>query len=100
MGLLRAIGKGLSLAFGRRRVDEPEGDPLVDWPLPEALSIAPMRPADRLAGAATLPGGVHIFPYPFREQNLAELLRASWSSDLEGLDTSDGRCCDVCMNLG
>ena len=75
MSLRRFVDKFLSIGSGRRPETSPDiTPPLVEWPLPQALPIAPLKPANQFQESRkhehSEQAGIHVFAYPFEQSEM------------------------------
>lgn len=104
MALRRFLSRILSIGTVRAlKFSDDITPPLVEWPLPEALPIAPLKPADQFVeGRKTQHsdrGGIHVFAYPFETPEIGKIVPGSWSSPEAG-DATDGKYCEVASEDG
>src|SRR5215472_17314879 len=103
MSLRRFVDKFLSIGSGRRPEISPDiTPPLVEWPLPEALPILPLKTADQFQERREQERSeqIQVFACPFAQSEIAEVLGgAHWSSPEEG-NVKDGKYCEVTKEDG
>jgi hypothetical protein len=98
MSIRSALSRLLSMRGRRQPVAVPDTEPeLVDWPLADALPIAPPEPRRPVEGTSA--PGIRLFAYPFDLPDVAELVRDVWSSSPDGT-SKDGRYCEFMSGDG
>lgn len=73
---------------------------LVDWPIPEALPITPLKLRNTSERGVNAPAGISVFAYPFQEPEIAEFVRGAWCSSPDGRNATDGKYCEFTSEDG
>ncbi|HEU4714549.1 MAG TPA: hypothetical protein VFS76_23495 [Pyrinomonadaceae bacterium] len=90
-------------AIGSRRQQVPISDlspQLLDWPLPEALPLAPPKIRATFEPRTKTPPGIKVFAYPFEQPEFAEFVRDSWFSSPDRRFVIDGKYCEFTSRDG
>ena len=88
-------------SIGSRRQQIPTSHfQLRDWPLPEALPLAPPKIRATFKPRIEAPPGIKIFAYPFEHHQFAEFLRDSWFSSPDRRFVADGKYCEFTSQDG